>query len=267
MLGTVEEKTREKTRNGVRRLRKTPAKTAVSLLSAMVTLGASVWAGQSVSSPRSVWDGVYTPAQAARGKAVYDSTCSSCHRSDLGGAEAGALKGDRFWQNWGEDTLSNLYNLAKSTMPRNAASLPDENYLDIVAYILQANGYPAGEAELTAGTVDGIRITGKDGPGPVPNFALVSVVGCLARNAAGVWSVTNSTEPVRTRAPDPSQGSDRQRAVDTALGPHTFELMDVYRAGDGHQGHRMEVKGLLIRGPINKVNVTSMQMLGADCQP
>jgi quinoprotein glucose dehydrogenase len=241
-------------------------KVAVLLLSALA-LGASVWAAQSVSNPRSVWDGVYTPAQAARGKAVYDSVCSTCHRSDLSGAEGGALRGDRFWQNWGEDTLSNLYNLTKSTMPRNAAALPDGTYLDILAYILQANGYPAGEAALTAENVEGVRIIGKDGPGPVPNFALVRVVGCLARSAAGVWSVTNSTEPARTRTPEPSQGVDRQRAADTALGTSTFELMDVYRAGDGHEGHKMEVKGLLIRGAINKVNITGMQMLAAECRP
>ena len=233
----------------------------------MLALSASVWAAQTVSNARSVWDGVYTPAQAARGKAVYDSTCSTCHRGDLGGASAAALKGDHFWQNWGEDSLGSLYNLAKSTMPRNAAALPDDNYLDIVAYILQANGYPAGEAALTHDNVDGIRIIGKDGPGPVPNFALVRVVGCLARSATGVWSVTHSTEPVRTRTPEPSQDADRQRAIDTVLGTNTFELMDVYRAGDGHQGHKMEVKGLLIRGAINKVNLTGMQMLAADCQP
>jgi mono/diheme cytochrome c family protein len=261
MLG--EDETRM--RNGVPHHRK-KARNPAWLGALLAGLGGTILAGQAVSSPRSVWDGVFTPAQAARGKTVYDATCSSCHRSDLGGGSAGALRGSRFWQNWGEDSLDSLYNLAKSTMPRNAAALPDETYLDILAYILQVNGYPAGDAALTADTVESVRIIGKDGPGPVPNFALVTVVGCLTRSATGVWSVTNSTEPVRTRTPEPSQGSERQRAIDTAPGTATFELMDVYRAGDGHEGHKMEVKGLLIRGAINKVNITGLQMLAPDCK-
>jgi quinoprotein glucose dehydrogenase len=220
---------------------------------------------QNDSSFRSVWDGVYTAVQAARGREAYEARCSSCHRADLSGGSARALDGPRFWQDWGEDSLYSLYALTKTTMPRNAATLPDAMYLDIVAYILQMNGYPPGARELSNDNIASVRVLRKEGPGPVPNFALVTVVGCLVRSANGVWSLTNSTEPIRTRNPDPSTAVERERSVSAGLGGQTFELMDVYQAGNGHEGHKMEIKGLLIRGVVDRVNITGIQMLAPDC--
>ena len=57
-----------------------------------------------------VWDGVYTAGQAARGKAVYDSHCAACHGSDLSGSsEARPLAGERFMQDWREDNVNSLF--------------------------------------------------------------------------------------------------------------------------------------------------------------
>jgi mono/diheme cytochrome c family protein len=224
----------------------------------------------STAKPVSVWDGVYSPSQAARGKQSYEKSCASCHRSDLRGANGRALVGPRFWQDWGEDTLNSLYAVTRATMPRGTAgSLDDQTYLDIVAYVLQANDYPAGSSDLTADRVEAVRVIGKDGPGPVPNFALVTVVGCLVSQPGGVWSLRNATEPLRTRNPDPSKDTERTRSLALTPTEHSFELMDVYTAGEGHDGHRMEIKGLLIRGTRgapDKLNMTGMQMLAADCQ-
>jgi mono/diheme cytochrome c family protein len=66
-----------------------------------------------VAADKTVWDGVYTAAQAARGKTAYDKGCSSCHLPELQGGfgttySGTALKGQRFVQTW-EDALTGLY--------------------------------------------------------------------------------------------------------------------------------------------------------------
>ena len=219
-----------------------------------------------VQKVQSVWDGVYTTDQAARGKNFYDTSCATCHGDTLGGRNGRALAGPRFFQDWGEDSLSSLFNIISTTMPRGEPHSLDEGaYLDIVAYILQKNEYPAGAADLTADRVDEVRVLRKEGPGPVPNFALVTLVGCLIEPSENLWVLASGSEPVRTRNPDASTGVERQRSELTPLGPQRFELMDVYSSGLSHRGHRMEVKGLLIRGTPNRLNVTAMQMLADRC--
>ena len=132
-----------------------------------------------------VWDGVYTSDQAARGRDVYVSHCSSCHLADLGGsAEARPLVGDGFMLDWREDNLNSLFNRVRTLMPfDDPATLEDVAYLDSIAYILQANEFPAGSRELTVEGLADIQIQSREGPGLVPSFALVRVVGCLARPA------------------------------------------------------------------------------------
>src|SRR4051812_34168550 len=85
--------------------------------------------------PRSVWDGVYTTAQAQRGKALSGEECARCHSESLGGGEAApALAGDAFverWQNAGE-----LFEKIRSTMPTDSPGrLGRQEYADILAYI------------------------------------------------------------------------------------------------------------------------------------
>jgi quinoprotein glucose dehydrogenase len=244
---------------------------SATAVAAAAGLSAQSPSGRTGRAAVSVWDGVYTQAQAVRGRQSYEQKCANCHRPDLRGANGRALVGPRFWQDWGEDTLNSLYAAIRSTMPRGeAGSLSDDTYADIVAYILQANEYPAGAADLTPASVAAVRVIGKDGPGPVPNFALVTVVGCLASQPGGEWTLTHATEPTRTRNPDPSKNEERDRSVALAPGTLTFGLMDVYASGDGHDGHRMEVKGLLIRGTRgapDRVNTTGMQMLASQCAP
>src|SRR5688572_16255401 len=99
---------------------------------------------------RTVWDGVYTEAQAARGKMVYENQCAICHGNDLAGTSAQALKGDTaFVEKWREDSVNSLFTRIRTAMPARApGSLSDQNYLDVVSYLLQANSYPAGNEEL-----------------------------------------------------------------------------------------------------------------------
>jgi mono/diheme cytochrome c family protein len=214
-----------------------------------------------------VWDGVYTPAQADRGKAAYESHCSVCHRSDLGGGEARPLVGQKFWESWGEDDLGSLFDVVRLRMPASAPhSLDDAVYLDILAYILQRNDFPSGTHELTPQAVAGIQVVGKDGPAPVPNFSLVRVVGCLEQPAPAQWRLIRASTPFRTRDPASSQGNERERSLAAALGDQVFTLMDAYDEPAGHAGQKVEVKGLLMRGNPDRINFSSLQVLDFICQ-
>ena len=246
----------------------------VSVLSIWILIvAASERAGTMAQAPiDTVWSGVYSAEQAARGKEAYDRLCSACHQPDLRGGRGSALIGDLFWSHWGEDSIGSLFDLMKSAMPRGEpGSLTDAEYLDITTYVLQSNGYPAGSTELTPDRLARVRITRKEGAGPVPNFSMVAVVGCLSQQpAGGKWVLDGASEPVRTRNPGPSAGSERERVLETKLGTMRFELMDVYTSGTGHDGHKMEVKGLLIRGAngaVDKLNVIGLNMLDERCAP
>jgi len=237
-----------------------------------ISLGCIVAAAISVSAQttrtQTVWDGVYTADQAARGKGFYDANCGGCHGPTLGGRNGNrALAGPRFFEDWGEDSLGTLYAVMARTMPRGKPnSLEPGTYVDIVAYILQKNDYPAGTGELTADRIAAIRVSRKEGPGPVPNFALIATSGCLSEPSPNVWVLQRASAPVRTRNPAASEAADRQQVDATPLGTESFELMDIYQQGVAHRGHRMEVKGLLIRGTPNKINITSIQMLSDRCE-
>lgn len=98
----------------------------------------------------SVWDGVYTSSQAARGATAYTQSCAACHGSDLAGIdEAPALTGGPFVSDFDGLTVGALFDRIRTTMPQNAAgSLSPEAYADILAYLLKSNGFPAGAKEL-----------------------------------------------------------------------------------------------------------------------
>ena len=98
-------------------------------------------------------EGVYTAAQAAAGRAVYEQACARCHQSNLQGSfEAPQLAGESFLRFWGDLSPRDLYERTSSSMPPDEDPLADEAYVDVVAYLLQANGAPAGDAPLTATT-------------------------------------------------------------------------------------------------------------------
>src|SRR5688572_27164690 len=100
-----------------------------------------------------IWDGVYSVAQAKRGEAAYTSYCVRCHGVDLlgGGRQGRQLKGDSFWQTWQANTLQSLFAKIQGTMPRDDPStLPDAVYVDVIAFILDANALPPGAGELKA---------------------------------------------------------------------------------------------------------------------
>ena len=99
---------------------------------------------------RSVWDGIYNDAQAKRGRQVYEKECGSCHGTDLSGGEsAPPLAGAEFLSNWTGLTVGDLFERTRTSMPQNApGKLTRQQDADVVAYLLSANGFPEGKAEM-----------------------------------------------------------------------------------------------------------------------
>ena len=109
-----------------------------------------VSAQMSAQAGKTVWDGVYTDAQAGRGKKLYIASCAACHQEGLQGADlAPALKGDEFLLLWNDRPLGDMVERITKTMPQDApGTLSPEANTDIVAYMLQVNRFPTGAAEL-----------------------------------------------------------------------------------------------------------------------
>lgn len=105
------------------------------------------------NKPRSVWDGVYSPAQAARGEHSYGPLCSHCHGDDLEGdiVENPQLAGPMFRDKWNGLNLGQLFERIHRDMPLDrAGSLSRAASVDLVAFILRTNDFPAGSADLPA---------------------------------------------------------------------------------------------------------------------
>ncbi len=100
--------------------------------------------------PRTVWDGLYTEEQAARGDVLYAERCAGCHGDTLGGVEAApALTGTAFYSNWEGEPLEALFERMRSSMPQDKpGSLSRAQNADIMAYMLRVGGYPAGTTAL-----------------------------------------------------------------------------------------------------------------------
>ena len=200
-------------------------------------------AAQAPASP-SVWDGVFTTDQAKKGWTQFQSNCSSCHGTDLEGtADAKALKGDRFRTDWKETTVDYMMERISTSMPFSedgslAGSLSEQTYVDIVAHILNTNGFPAGQKELSKDSSKGVQIIRKEGPGDLPATALARIEGCLVKAADGTWHLTKASAPVRVR------GGAARPAPSTAN--REFVLKFVLSPLDKFVGQRLEATGLLI---------------------
>jgi S-disulfanyl-L-cysteine oxidoreductase SoxD len=240
---------------------------AVAIAATVVaTAGAQALDGPSPAPSRTVWDGVYSLTQAARGETSYNLHCASCHREDLTGYD-GLLRGRRFMEKYREASVHLLFDKTKSTMPRNAAgTLTDQTYLDIVSFVLKANEFPPGIDDMQIEDLPKVRLVGKSGPEPVPSFSLVQVVGCLNRRDDG-WVLTKTTEPVRTGDPRPAAGEVLAERT-TLTGAATFGLMvSPAYAPINHSDRIVEVRGFLIRRPNeDRINITSIETVGPSCR-
>ena len=132
------------------------------------TIAALVWigllAGTSVLTahaqpPRTVADEVYSVEQAGRGRQIYQAQCVTCHGDALEGSVGPPLAGDGFLAIWSGLPVVELVDKIHNTMPLQApAPLSRQESIDLTAYVLQAGGFPAGQAELTDAALPGIAL-------------------------------------------------------------------------------------------------------------
>ena len=97
----------------------------------------------------------YTEEQARRGQRAFRQVCSDCHYTS-------EFKGPVFTDVWARRTARDLYRELRRTMPDdNPGGLPRQTYVDVMAYILELNGYPAGSDELPPDDqiLDSFRLT------------------------------------------------------------------------------------------------------------
>ncbi len=111
---------------------------------------------EDIGQVASVWDGVFTEAQAERGQTVYSGACSSCHGRRLNGApddpdmrSTSPLARARFLRVWEGRSLATLFEYTRATMPEsNPGSLTNDEFVDVIAYMLSVGGMPVGDDEL-----------------------------------------------------------------------------------------------------------------------
>ena len=107
---------------------------------ALLPVAAAILNGQAPTKTTN--SGVYTAAQAERGKKTFGEKCSGCH-------EPSRFSGDTFHEAWDGKALKEIWDIASGTMPEdNPGSLKQQEYGDILAYFLSLNEYPTGDSEL-----------------------------------------------------------------------------------------------------------------------
>jgi alcohol dehydrogenase (cytochrome c) len=154
------------------------ALTAFASIAFALALSFTLSAGQ----PSAPDPAIFTAAQASSGQAAYAAHCASCHLADLAGQnEAPQLAGPNFRTTWGKRTASELIEYMAATMPPGRPSLADQEYVNLAAFILRANGAAAGAQPLTANTATAIGAvaTGR------PAAAAAAPAAAPARPAAG----------------------------------------------------------------------------------
>jgi uncharacterized protein len=115
---------------------------------------------------RTNWDGVYTDSQAQRGRQVYERSCAVCHLDNLqGDAVSPPLVGPTFLAQFAASTAHEMVQGIRSTMPQNAPdTLGDRAYVDLISYLLKANGSRAGAVELSLDVAELEKIIITDQP-------------------------------------------------------------------------------------------------------
>lgn len=119
----------------------------------------ALW-GAAPPTPAGTSGGVYTVQQAEDGARVYGLRCAMCHGARLEGTvETPGLTG-KFVANWARRPVGDLYDYLGRAMPQSApGSLAPQESARLVAFLLKANGAPAGAALLPADSFALRRIT------------------------------------------------------------------------------------------------------------
>jgi S-disulfanyl-L-cysteine oxidoreductase SoxD len=127
-----------------------PGLRVVPLAALGLIAAGALWAE---AASHSVWEGVYSTAQAQRGATLYTSVCTECHQQDLAGngADVPPLAGTAFMNDWDGLAVAALVDRIHTTMPQsNPGSLSVQQATDLTAFLLSSNHIPAGSNELPA---------------------------------------------------------------------------------------------------------------------
>lgn len=206
-------------------------------------------------------DGVYTSAQAQRGGRTYSKICADCHEG--GEPDAEPLFGPEFVDRWREAPLEFLYGFYSKKMPGDdPGTLGTPVYQDVMAYLLQENGYPAGSKEIKAEQMASVLFVGADGPAALPHSALVRIVGCMKPDGSG-WQLTQAATPARVRGADETSPEEVAVSAATALGDASYKLqrLDNFKPAD-LTGRKVQAKGIFNDGTLS---VMSLAAAGDGC--
>ncbi|MBN3758839.1 transporter substrate-binding domain-containing protein [Paraburkholderia sp. Tr-20389] len=94
----------------------------------------------------------FDQAQATHGKQLYSAACAKCHGAQLQGVTAPALQGPAFAPASNAHlTIGGVFTYLSTNMPADKpGKMKDQDYADIMAFLLYSNGYHAGGAKMTA---------------------------------------------------------------------------------------------------------------------
>lgn len=199
----------------------------------------------------------YQAVQAERGAVLYQQQCAACHLPDLQGSfEAVALRGSAFADNWRNRTPAQMLDLLQRTMPTQApGSLSEDEYLDIIAFLLQANGIAA-RADALATNSKAVLFIGDDTgelniPARIPTPGLAGTAPSPdSRNAIPEIATIYRTESALTRTWREAAGF---RNVTTAdLTDPAAEDWVWWRRTPQSQGY----------SPLNQINTENVHRLG-----
>jgi S-disulfanyl-L-cysteine oxidoreductase SoxD len=143
-----------------------------ALLGSLLTcVGSAIRSARAADQQKTTMDGVFTNDQATRGKAQYSQACANCHMDDLSGSgQALPLAGDAFTETWEGQSVADLFDLIRNTMPQDKpGTLTAEATVDVIAYLLQYNKFPAGTDEL------------KNDPAALKNIIITKKAGAPAK--------------------------------------------------------------------------------------
>jgi len=222
--------------------------------------------GQPPPSGASLQLGVYTAAQAERGRAAYSQHCSRCHGENLAGRRDYPLSGERFVDRWEAHTVEHLFVVVRDSMPPDGPDTVDANdKRDIVAFLLQQNGFPDGTTELSRdeAVLATLAIERTSGRPAARIGSLVHATGCLTPRGEREWTLTRATEPEKTALPTPG-GADKPPS--SALGTRDVELVNVFPSPAAHRGHTMRAIGFLMKNDDgDAINVVTLEMIAPGC--
>ena len=184
---------------------------------------------------RTAKDGVYIAAQAKRGEAIYLMKCVVCHGATLEGQAGPPLAGQSFLADIAGLTVSDLFDKIHNTMPADApGALMEPQVTDVIAYILQANQFPAGKSELAASNAAleqiSLRVAATSAPSASTASAMsFPAVGSLNQVMRGIlFPSSNVLFDVQTQDPGarPKPGA---RADATITSARYGDVYDAWR--------------------------------------